>query len=163
MGIRAERPEDRAEVRALLASAFESTAEADLVDRLRTDGDAVCSLVAVERKGALAGHVMLSRMRAAFRALGLAPVAVREEYRRRGIAERLIREALRCARDDGWEAVFVLGDPAYYGRFGFRAEIAAGFDCAYAGPYLMALSLSGSPLPAASGRVEYAPAFAALG
>ena len=146
----------------MLAGAFESTAEADLVDRLRSDGDTVFSLVAHEG-GAVAGFVMLSRMRAPFRALGLAPVAVRKEYRRRGMADSLIREAIRRAGEDGWEAVFVLGDPAYYERFGFRAETAAGFDCAYAGPYLMALSLDGSPLPAASGRVEYAPAFAALG
>ena len=162
MDIRTERPEDRAAIRDLLTGAFESAAEADLVDRLRADGDTVFSLVADEG-GVVAGCAMLSRMRAPFRALGLAPVAVREEYRRRGIAERLIREALRCARDDAWDAVFVLGDPAYYGRFGFRAETAAGFDCAYTGPYLMALSLDGLPLPAASGPVEYAPAFAPLG
>ena len=73
-----------------------------------------------------------------------------------------MREALARARKDGWDAVFVLGDPAYYRRFGFDPEAARGFGSPYAGPHLMALPLKGR-LPVTTDRVDYAPAFAALG
>ncbi|MGB8843415.1 MAG: hypothetical protein WCC64_20355 [Aliidongia sp.] len=58
--------------------------------------------------------------------------------------------------------VFVLGDPVYYRRFGFDPMLASGFASPYAGPYLMALGLT-QPLPSLSGKIDYAPAFAALG
>lgn len=161
MTIRAESEHDHMEVRRLHAAAFGTHAEADLVDRLREDGDAVISLVA-EQAGALAGHVMLSRMAAPFPALGLAPVSVDSRYRRQGIAARLIEAGLDLARQQGWTGVFVLGDPAYYARFGFRAETAASFESAYSGPYFMALALNGD-LPVSTGPVAYAPAFDALG
>jgi putative acetyltransferase len=99
---------------------------------------------------------------APFRALGLAPVAVRVGRRRQGIADRLIRVGIDLARAGGWQALFVLGEPDYYGRFGFSASAAARYDCVYAGPYLMALPL-GPDLPAPNGAVSYAPAFGALG
>jgi len=100
-------------------------------------------------------------MRATFRCLGLAPVAVLPGRRRAGIGSALIREGLKRARRQGHEAVFVLGDPAYYGRFGFRADLAQGFACAHAGPHFMALALRGA-LSTGSGRVDYARAFDAL-
>lgn len=149
-------------VRALLCAAFPTPAEAGLVERLRRDGDAVVALVALAGDGRVIGHVMLSRMAAPFRALGLGPVAVEAAHRRQGIGAALIVEALARARAGGWQGAFVLGDPAYYRRMGFTAEAAARFDCAYAGPNLMALALGGGSLPAASGRVAYARAFAAL-
>lgn len=131
------------------------------MDRLRQDGDAVISLAALEDQ-LLVGHAMFSRMAAPFRALGLAPVAVLLDWRRRGIAARLIAEGLRRATRDGWDTVFVLGDPDYYGRFGFSTEMASGFESPYAGPYFMALPLKGVDLSLQSGRVDYAPAFSAL-
>ena len=161
MIIRPEAPSDRAAIRSLVIAAFGGVAEADLVERLRGDGDLVLSLVA-EAEGGILGHALLSRMAAPFRALGLAPVAVRPEAQGAGIGGRLIRTALAQAERDGWRAVFVLGDPAYYGRFGFDAALAAGFASAYSGPHLMARALGG-PLPARAGRIDYAPAFAALG
>ena len=158
--VRLETPEDREAVWALVAGAFPTRDEADLVDRLRADGDVVYSLVAVEA-GAVVSHVLFSRMTAPFRALGLAPVATSAVHRRRGIAARLIEDGLARARRDGWAGVFVLGDPAYYGRFGFDVALAAGFSSPYAGEHFMALTL-GETLPTLVGVVAYAPAFAAL-
>jgi putative acetyltransferase len=64
-----EGPADRAGVREVVLAAFGGRQEADLVDRLRADGDAEISLVAVD--GAhLVGHVLFSPMTAPFRALG---------------------------------------------------------------------------------------------
>jgi putative acetyltransferase len=132
------------------------------VDRLRADGDAVISLVATI-DGALVGHEMLSRMSAPFRALGLAPIAVSPDWRGKGIAARLIRDGIKLAQNDNWAGIFVLGDPAYYQRFGFSAGQAEKFETPYAGPYLMALALQGNDLPCPTGRIDYAPAFSALG
>jgi putative acetyltransferase len=156
--IREEGPADIAGIRAVVEAAFSRPHEADLVERLRADGDRVISLVAIDDANGIVGQVMLSRMAAPFRALGLAPVAVAPDRQRAGVGSRLIRAGLGKAAAEGWEAVFVLGEPAYYRRFGFSAALASGFASPYAGPYLMALVLSG-PLPATEGRIEYAPAF----
>jgi len=161
MILRDEQPADGDVIREVVQAAFGRAAEAQLVDRLRGDGDAVVSLVADEA-GAIVGHVLLSGLRAPFKALGLAPVSVRPERQGAGVGSALVREALARARTDGWDAVFVLGDPAYYRRFGFDPEAAQGFGSPYAGPHLMALPLKGR-LPVTQGRVDYAPAFAALG
>jgi putative acetyltransferase len=160
MLIRDERPSDVAAIRAVLTAAFGGTLEAELVDRLRADGDAVISLVADD--DGIVGQVLLSRMTAPFPALGLAPVSVLPARQRVGIGSRLVRAALARASAAGWQAVLVLGEPAYYRRFGFDPALAAGLACAYAGPCLMARALQGT-LPATAGSIAYAPAFAGLG
>jgi putative acetyltransferase len=156
---------DTAAIRAIHLSAFPTSAEADLVEQLTADGDSVLSLVA-EEVGKVVGHVLLSRMRVSgdgrdYRAIGLAPVAVAASRQRAGLGSQLIRAALDRASRLGEELVFLLGAPAYYERFGFRAEEAAPFASPYAGPHFMALRLRDVPLPQA-GRAEYAPAFARL-
>jgi putative acetyltransferase len=158
MIIRAETSSDLAAIRAAEEAAFARPAEAGLVDDLRS----VFSLVAVDGERVV-GHVMFSKMSAPFRALGLGPVAVLPERQRTGIGSQLIREGLARAEAEGWKGVFVLGDPAHYGRFGFDADKAGGFRSPYSGPYLMALALGADDLPTRSGSIEYAPAFAALG
>lgn len=161
MHIRPETEADRAAIHALNSAAFGQPMEADLVDRLRADGDAVLSLVAVE-DGEIVGHILLSRMEAPFRALALAPVAVKPTRQRQGIGAALIHAGLARAKEAGWQGVFVLGEPDYYQRFGFSAQQAAGFVSPYAGPYFMALAL-GDALPVTTGEVRHAAAFAALG
>ncbi|MDZ7840993.1 MAG: N-acetyltransferase [Gammaproteobacteria bacterium] len=160
MKIRFENKNDVSQIRNINETSFPSASEADLVDRLRADGDAVYSLVAVV-DGALVGHVMFSKMAAPFRALGLAPVAVLPEHRGRGIAAALIEAGKGLARTDGWQGIFVLGDTAYYQRFGFDTDLARGFESPYAGEHFMALSLVGLRLPRSDGKVDYAPAFSA--
>jgi putative acetyltransferase len=161
MIVRPEEPADYATVRTVVETVFPTPAEARLVDQLRTDGDAEISLVAIDGE-AIVGHVMFSRITAGFRALGLGPVAVLPARQRRGIGNLLIGQGLAQARTEGWEIVFVLGDPDYYRRFGFDPAAASGCISPYAGPHLMALGLS-QPLPSLTGRIDYAPAFAALG
>ena len=157
--IRAEAAGDREAVRRLLLGAFPTSGEARLVERLREDGDAVLSLVAVEAR-AVIGHVLFSRLRAPASALALAPLAVRADRQRQGIGARLVEDGLERAKREGWRAVIVMGDPAYYGRFGFRPETVRGMASPYAGPALMGLALAGGGL--SGPRIEHAPAFAAL-
>lgn len=162
MRIRPETPDLERAIRGLLLAAFPTPAEADLVDRLRRDGDLAIALAAIDDDDAVVGYVALSPMTAPMKALGLGPVAVAPDHRRRGVGSALIRQSLDSAKACGVEAIFVLGDRAYYSRFGFDAETASGFASSYAGPYFMALSLTDAGLSARSGRVDYAPAFSGL-
>lgn len=158
--IRDESPRDWRAIYNVISSAFGQLAEAELVERLREAGDSVISLVADE-DGQLVGHVLLSKMVAPFPALALAPVSVVPTRQRSGIGSTLIERAVNRARDEGWTAIFVLGDPKYYERFGFDREAAAGFRSPYAGRQFMVLKLS-PLLPAINGELRHAPAFAAL-
>lgn len=163
--VRAAAPTDRAAIRAVHLAAFPGADEADLVEALSRDGDLAISLVAVE-DGAIVGHIAFSVMRvvadgASITALGLAPLAVRPAHQRTGAGSALIEAGIVAAREAGAQMIFVLGNPDYYGRFGFDAAEAAAFASPYAGPHLMALRLSGESYE--SGAADYAPAFSALG
>jgi putative acetyltransferase len=162
MNLRDESSGDHEAIRRLHLASFPGPGEANLVDQLRKDGDLIISLVAIEGR-VLVGHVMLSKMAAPFRALGLGPVAVLPDWRRKGIAAALIQEAIKRATYQGWAGIFVLGDPSYYRRFGFESKHADGFESPYAGPHFMALPLHNDELPLRFGRIDYAPAFSALG
>lgn len=159
VSVRPEASGDREAIDRLLRAAFPTSAEARLVERLCGDGDAVSSLVAVEA-GDVVGHVLFSRLRAPASALALAPLAVRADRRRRGIGARLVEAGLDRAKREGWRAVVVLGDPAWYRRFGFRPEAVQGMASPYAGPALMGLALVPGGLNGP--RIEHAPAFATV-
>lgn len=144
---------------AVVAAAFGGDDEARLVARLHGDGDAAISLVADEQ-GAIVGHILLSRLVAPVRALALAPLAVAPGRQGSGVGSALVRVAIDRARQGGWQAIFVLGDVDYYGRFGFDGASAAGFSSPYAGPHFMALALA--ELPVGDGEIAYPRAFADL-
>ncbi|MCH7861005.1 GNAT family N-acetyltransferase [Sphingomonas sp. NPDC092331] len=161
---------DVAAIDALLRRAFPAEDEARLVQRLCIDGDMVLTLVADdEESGALAGMIAFSRMDVAIAgkpiaAVALAPLAVEAAWRKQGVGEALVQAGIAQLADAGGVLAFVLGDPAYYGRFGFAAEWARGFASPYAGDYLMALPLQGGAMPCGvRGAATHAPAFAALG
>lgn len=159
--VRAVRASDGDLVRAVHLAAFETAAEADLVDALVASGAAVISLVATERESVV-GHILFSRLAAPMPALALAPVAVIPSRQNAGIGSVLVRAGLAAAAKDGWTAAFVLGEPAFYRRFGFSVEAARNFRCRYAGPYLMAVTLGSTPLPK-DGELGYPTPFTALG
>jgi putative acetyltransferase len=160
MLIREETRRDADAVYAVVSSAFGQPAEAQLVRDLHAARDAVVALVA-EDESDIIGHVLLSRMAAPFPALALAPVSASPGRQGTGIGSALIREALRRADDGHWLAVFVLGDPKYYRRFGFSTATASGFSSPYAGDHFMGLALSGT-MPTATGELRHAAAFSAL-
>ena len=166
MRVRPAAETDAVEVRSVLTAAFPTAAEADLVEALARDGDLVLGFVAVD-DGQVIGYAAFSRMavvadQVRVAALALGPIAVLPGFQRRGIGGRLIESGLAAANGRGVPLVFVLGDPDFYSRFGFRGQAAAPFASPYAGPHLMAQWLS-SPRVPASGCAEYAPAFASLG
>jgi putative acetyltransferase len=161
--IRPERPQDVAAVRRIHERAFPLPDEADLVDRLRADGDIVLALVAADPEPV--GHIVFSRLLLpdpAVKATALAPVSVLPERQREGIGSALITEGLARLRDAGEDVVLVLGDPTYYSRFGFLTQAAKAFRSVYEGPYFQALPFTDAGR-FAHGEVTYPPAFAALG
>ena len=162
MLIRKAAPADVRAIDAVEAAAFGRREEADLVARLRREGAAQVELVAC-RANETVGHILFSplpivRPGAVGAAAALAPLAVRPDMQRRGVGAALVREGLAHCRDAAVTAVVVLGEPAYYGRFGFRSETAATLLAPFSGPAFMALELEPSVL-ATGGEVRYAPAF----
>lgn len=165
--IRRERPGDAAAIRAVVEAAFPTAAEADLVDALRDCGDIVCSLVA-EDGGSLIGQVIVSRMAASgdgndIAAAGLAPLAVTPDRQREGLGGRLVRSAIDDVRAQGISLLFLVGDPDFYGGFGFSTKAARPFASPYAGRYFQMLALDQSFVLPKSGRADYTAPFAAFG
>jgi putative acetyltransferase len=160
ISIRVAEAGDRSAIGTLHRAAFPADFEARLVEALERNGDVVLSLVAVSG-GAIVGHALHSRLLLDGMDAGataLAPVAVLPERQKEGIGTALIREAHHRLRHLGERTVLVLGDPAFYRRFGFSAAGAAPFRTPYDGPYLSALVLDDNSR--AGGRVTYPPAFA---
>ena len=105
---------------------------------------------------------MFSKLQAPGQCLALAPVSVMPNDQRRGVGSDLIRQGLARARRDNWQAVFVLGEPEYYQRFGFSVELADKFETAYPKQYFMALELDPGSLGERSGVILYGLPFQAL-
>jgi putative acetyltransferase len=131
---------DQDAIRALHSLVFANEpAVIGIVDDLNRSGDAVISLIA-EHETNIVGHILFSRLGAPMRALALSPLGVHPEFQRTSIGSTLVRNGLDRARQNRWQAVFVLGSPAYYGRFGFNAAAAEGYTSPYYGwPFMVLL------------------------
>jgi predicted N-acetyltransferase YhbS len=157
--IRHERSTDIAAREALLDRAygdarFEKPSERLRAGRLPADG---LSLVAVEG-GRLVGTVRLWHVTAGFGrpALLLGPLAVAPEHQGRGIGTKLMLRAVREARRLRHRALLLVGDAAYYGRFGFGSSKTAALRLpgAYERERLLALELIPGALDGAKGQVR---------
>ncbi len=160
--IRSEKPDDSTAIQEVQTKAFGRPAEAKLVRLIRERNKALISLVAVN-DGRVVGHILFSRVtidNASFNALGLAPVAVLPDFQRKGIGSKLIREGLERSKEAGYYAVVLLGDPAYYSRFGFARAADFGLQNEYGvHDEFMVLLLRRGALDEVSGMVKYLPEF----
>ncbi|MGN0932943.1 GNAT family N-acetyltransferase [Falsigemmobacter intermedius] len=159
------RPENRSEsdqISALITAAFETaphrdSTEAAIVQRLREAGGLSLSLVAHDGAEIL-GHIAFSPVTITAEPggwYGLAPLSVRPDMQGQGVGAALLREGLSLLRSRSAAGVVVLGDPGYYGRFGFASHT----HLTFIGPppeYFQVLSF-GDSVP--SGEVAYHPAF----
>lgn len=165
MQIRPERTDDIPAVRAVNVAAFETSAEANLVDALREQARPIVSLVG-EDEAAIVGHILFSPVTVSghtdLQIAGLAPMAVLPSRQRQGIGSRLVREGLERCRQAGFAAVVVLGHAAYYPRFGFVPASRFGLRSEYDVPddVFMVLELEAGALKRTSGMIRYHPAFA---
>jgi putative acetyltransferase len=143
---RPETLDDVAAIREVNLAAFETAAEADLVDALRGSAAWIegLSFVAEEPGGTIVAHSLLSRCHVdSAPALALAPCAVLPRAQRRGAGSAATRAALDAARDMGESLVVVVGHPAYYPRFGFERASSFGIRAPFevADEAVMALPL----------------------
>jgi putative acetyltransferase len=165
--IRAEEEKDRAAVRAVNMAAFETSAEANLVDALRAQAEPLVSLVA-EENHAIVGHIMFSPVSLSrhpdLKAMGLAPMAVAPEHQRKGIGSALVRAGLERCKQLGVVAAIVVGHPEYYPRFGFSSAGRFSIRTEYDVPdeVFMALELQDGALAGKTGTAKYHAAFASV-
>ncbi len=161
MKIRSEQPRDCGAIRAVHEASFPTPLEARIVDGLRAAGRLSVSFVA-EDNGHVVGHVALSPVSIADAevGLGLGPVAVLPEFRWRGIAAKLIAEGLGECQRIGCGIVVVVGEPEYYGRFGFVSASKHGLRDEFgAGEAFQVMELRAGATRDLSGVVCYAPEF----
>lgn len=124
--IRPQFPGDAAVVHDVHREAFGRDLEADLAGALVRDGDALPSSRLAVVDGDVVGSVVVSRAWVSNVELGdvevvaLGPVGVRPAWQRQGIGASLVRAAVAAAAEA--PLVALLGDPAYYSRFGFAAD-----------------------------------------
>ncbi|WP_269931134.1 GNAT family N-acetyltransferase [Aminobacter sp. HY435] len=161
MKIRPEQPGDVETIRLLTQAAFKnaphsSQTEAAIVDALRDAGALTVSLVAVEGDQ-IVGHVAFSPVTINGKDAdwyGLGPVSVWPDRQAKGIGQALIREGLGRLKQRGAGGCVVLGDPGYYGRFGFASD--PGLRYGDIPPeYFQRLAFG----PAPKGEVAYHPGF----
>jgi putative acetyltransferase len=130
--IRNEKKEDYRTVEQLVREAFwniyvPGCTEHYMLRNLRTSDDFIPELDFVaEKEGQIVGQIAYSR--GIIRGKGVeekevitsGPVSVLPAFQRRGVGSALIVHTINLARDMGYSAICIYGDPRYYSRFGFR-------------------------------------------
>ena len=165
MVIRPEIAEDEACIGAVISAAFGNALHSDgneaaIVERLRQDGQLTVSFVAVIG-GKTVGHIAFSPVRIGGETgdwFGLAPLSVHPRFQRRGIGAALVREGLGQLRMIRAGGCVVLGDPEYYGRFGFESVSTLTY-CGESSPFFQSLTMRGE---APTGDVEYHGVFSEI-
>jgi len=136
--------------------------EQNFVDKLRASSGYIPELALVaEQDGQIIGHVMLTKtwVRSADskrEVLLLAPLAVALQHRCRGVGSKLVLESFQLAKNLGYNAVLVVGNPVYYSRFGFTPSVSFGIvhDPPIPDPYVMACELVPQALVGVCGTVS---------
>jgi putative acetyltransferase len=160
--IRPERPGDEDAIRRLTVAAFEpmefsNGSEAPIIDGLRRSGDLILSLVA-EEQGVIVGHVAFSPVSiedSRENWFGLGPISVQPERQQQGIGKALILKGMELLKERGAQGCALIGDPAYYSRFGFHSDGLLSYGDLDR-RYVQRIIFSG---PAPRGALKFAPAF----
>lgn len=166
--VRPEDPADHPAIRDVVSRAFDSTAEADLVEAIRAAPECIPELALVaELDGTVVGHVMVSLTylddgTTRHEIHQLSPLAVAPDHQRSGVGSALVRSVLERSRNAGAEFVILEGDPRYYSRFGF--EPCAAYDIHidlpdWAPPEAAQICLLSKERPSVRGHVVYPESF----
>ena len=150
---------DLEEVFNLIYSSFGSNAEPDLVKQLILDGDVLINLV-VDLSDTIIGNVVVSKITmepdVGLFCGGVAPVSVLPDQQSSGIGSQLMTEAIHESKKKGMDALFLLGDPNYYKRFGF---IVSKLKNDYSAEHFQELELTEGCLVNVKSKITYANAF----
>lgn len=166
VNIRPERAQDKSAIREVHLAAFPSTAEADLVERLRKSETSSFSFVA-ETGNRIIGHIVFTRVTCDppldVIAYGLGPMAVVPGHERHAVGRRMVQNGLaECHARDACMVV-VLGDFGYYSRFGFERASRHGLRNEFGvEESFMVFMLEARAHPPPSTLVRYAPEFTIL-
>lgn len=157
--IRHETQEDIKSIHDINLSCFETDGEACLVDKLRLVAKPFLSLVAIE-KDEVIGHILFTSVTVEglhINAMGLGPMAVSPQMQGRGVGSSLVKDGLSICRQNNVDAVFVLGEPEYYTKFGFELASEKGlyYKSDKFAPYFMCIELNPGSLSGISGEVFY--------
>lgn len=167
--IRQVTEKDYQEVYNLIETAFKTAKVSDgdeqnFTVRLRNSENYIPELdLVAEQNGQLTGHIMLTHTHVnqpdgdKFRALLVAPLSVLPEFQNQGIGAALMKEGLRVAKEMGFKAAFLIGDPNYYKRLGYQPAILYGIN--YPGipeQYTMVFILEADALERVTGTLEEA-------
>jgi putative acetyltransferase len=165
---RAERPEDHSAISEVVAAAFGSQAEAELVAEIRASEYFIAELSMVaQRDQRIIGHVMISHAtllgaESERRIAMLSPLAVDPAFQRRGIGSALVRTVTAEADTHGEPLVILEGSPRFYGRLGFEHSLRYGIDIplpSWAPPEAAQVLRLSNYSPSLRGRVKYPVAF----
>lgn len=164
MLIRTEIGVDAASIDSLLRRCFPTSAEAELVQQLREDGLLTLGVVATDDEGQVLGYAAFSPVTLAEEDrqwVGLAPLAVDESVRKQGLGKQLIYEGLDTLNEFGYAAVVVLGDPVYYGRYGFEPAARYGLHSRWqeSEAAFQVYKLAEDAFSGTEGRIEYSAPF----
>jgi putative acetyltransferase len=167
MLVRRELPSDAAAIHAVHTAAFGrggggEVAEAVLWDQLRNDGDVVPELSFVAILGGdVVGHAGCSWAHVEdTRVVALGPLGVAPEHHRRGVGTALVHTVLGGADARNEPMLVLLGDPAYYSRFGFEPAGPLGItppDSGWTTDFQLRRLAAWADAP--RGQFRYAPAF----
>jgi len=157
--IRETQKSDFEEVYNLIYSSFGNQAEPDLVKQLILDGDVLINLV-VDLSDTIIGNVVVSKITmvpdVGLFCGGVAPVSVLPDQQSSGIGSHLMTEAIHESKKKGMDALFLLGDPNYYKRFGF---IVSKLKNDYSAEHFQELELTEGCLVNVKSKITYANAF----
>lgn len=160
--IRPEQSGDETAIAEIITAAFANMpfsdgSEAQLVHRLRADGDLALSLVATDGANII-GHVGFSQITVGGQTgqwFQLAPLSVAPAHQQGGVGSSLAQAGITAMRGKGAQGIGVLGDPAYYERFGFIRQNGIGMN----GPHDEYYRWLALDCDAPKGTVSFAPAF----
>ena len=168
MNIRTENSTDSDKIRNVNAEAFETEAEANLVNALRDSGVSYISLVA-EEDNELVGHILFTTVDligddSGLKLMGLAPMSVIPKLQNKGIGSLLVRTGIEECVSKGIDAIFVLGHPEYYPKFDFVPSVKYGIRPEYEVPdeAFMVLELRNGVLDGKQGTIKYHEAFGSV-
>ena len=157
--IREAQESDLEEVFNLIHSAFGNRAESDLVKQLISDGDVLINLL-VESLDIIIGNVVVSKITMepdiGLFCGGVAPVSVVPDQQSSGVGSELMTAVINESKQTGMDALFLLGDPNYYKRFGF---VVSTFKNDYSVENFQELELTEDCLVNIKSKVTYANAF----
>ncbi len=167
MIIRREEEKEFDKIHELVKTAFETAAvkdgdEQEYVRKLRKSENYLPPLALVaEEGGELIGHIMFTKMKIGcgekiYEELLLSPICVELSHRNRGIGGALIKRGFEIAKEMGYTAVFLVGDPLYYSRFGFKETTCFGIKNEGDIPekYIMACELYDDALKGKNGKIS---------